>query len=152
MTGIRIDRRADPVATERILRSLPQWFGIEDALNHYVQTASIHDSFLAVDAEEVVGVALVNRHFPQSAELSLIAVHADFRGRGAGSALVDAVANTLRAEAVSLLQVHTVGPSFEDAGYRETRAFYESCGFLPLQEFDGLEWDGPTLISVKVIG
>ena len=139
----------DAVATERILRSLPTWFGIEDALRAYVaQTAIADGSFVARIDDEVVGVALVERRLPETAELALIAVHADHRGDGVGRALVDAAATWAGLAGAALLEVHTVGPSFDDDGYAATRAFYRSCGFLPVREVEGLDWDGPTLILV----
>ncbi|CAN5237166.1 hypothetical protein BH11ACT2_BH11ACT2_14590 [soil metagenome] len=58
---VEIDRRQDPDATDRILRSLPEWFGIEEAIQHYVLSAARLDSFLAVRDGEVVGVALTDR-------------------------------------------------------------------------------------------
>lgn len=139
----------DAAATERILRSLPAWFGIEHALRAYVQrTAIAAESFVARVDGEVVGVALVERGLPETVELALIAVHADHRGAGLGRALVDAAATWAGFAGASLLEVHTVGPSFDDDGYAATRAFYRSCGFLPVREIDGLDWDGPTLILV----
>ena len=48
-----------------------------------------------------------------------------------------------------LLTVHTVGPSHEDSAYAKTRAFYQASGFLPVQEFANIDWDGPTLVLVK---
>lgn len=144
-----IERRQDPAAVDRILRSLPGWFGIEEAIRNYVESASRLDSYLAVAGGEVVGVALADHHFPESAELALIAVHASRRGAGIGAALVDAVEEGLISVDCRLLQVHTVGPSFEDDAYARTRAFYRRSGFLPLQEFDRIDWDGPTLVLVK---
>ena len=149
MPVLEIQRRPDPIAVDQVLRSLPAWFGIEDAIVSYVESVSQRDSFLAVVDGKVIGVALVNRHFPESAELTLIAVHAGHRGTGAGKALVHAVSTTLAAEKCRLLQVHTVGPSFEDHAYAQTRAFYRQAGFLPLQEFDRIDWDGPSLVLVK---
>lgn len=86
MTAIKIERRQDPAAVDRILHSLPDWFGIEEAIGNYVESASRRDSFLAVMDGEVIGVALVDRHFPESAELTLIAVQAGRRGAGIGAA------------------------------------------------------------------
>jgi hypothetical protein len=119
MPVLEIQRRPDPIAVDQVLRSLPAWFGIEDAIVSYVESVSQRDSFLAVVDGKVIGVALVNRHFPESAE------------------------------ECRLLQVHTVGPSFEDHAYAQTRAFYRQAGFLPLQEFDRIDWDGPSLVLVK---
>jgi GNAT superfamily N-acetyltransferase len=89
-------RRADPEAVRRILASVPAWFGIEEANASYVADAGRLPSYLAVDGDDVVGVALLSEHFPSSRELHLIAVHADHHRRGVGRALVDAVEADLR--------------------------------------------------------
>ena len=51
---------------------------------------------------------------------------------------------------VALLQVKTLGPSGVSEEYERTRAFYESTGFLPLEERTDI-WgvENPCLISVK---
>lgn len=147
-----IERRSDPAATGRILRALPSWFGLEQAILDYVNDASVMSSYLAIRDSETIGVALVHRHFPESAELHLIAVHPGARGSGVGSKLVTAVEDDLRADGVLLLQVKTTGESFEHEGYAQTRAFYRSRGFVPVEEIRGLIWDGPTLLLVKALG
>ena len=148
MKGVLIEERRDPIVVEAILRSLPQWFGIDSAIETYVADAARLDSFLAVSGGRAIGVALVRRRFVESAELALMAVDAGHRGRGIGRRLVEHVVEVLRRDSVALLQVRTVGESFVDDGYAQTRAFYRALGFLPLQEIDGLEWDGPTLVMV----
>lgn len=150
MTAV-VERRHSPEAVERVLRSLPHWFGIEEAILDYVAKAEVLESFLAVDCGEVIGVALIERHFPESAELTLIAVHASHRGMGAGRALVRAVEDQLRADGCAFLEVHTVGPSYEHEGYAATRAFYRAVGFSPMHEFNGLDWDGPTVVMIKAL-
>lgn len=146
---INIERRRDPHATEQILRALPSWFGIEDAIKNYARDAETRASYLAVDSMTTVGVALLEQHFPESAELYLIAVHPAYRGQGIGTKLIAQIEQDLRQQSVSLFQVKTVGESFADPNYAETRAFYRSSGFLPLEEMTGVSWDGPTLIMAK---
>lgn len=147
--GVAIGRRQDPSGTEQILRALPTWFGIDEAIQNYVQDATSKASYVAVDNSVTVGVALLEPHYPESVELYLIAVHPDYRGRGIGTKLVTQVEADLREQGISLLQVKTVGESFEHAGYGETRSFYRSCGFLSLEELTGISWNGPTVIMVK---
>ncbi|SDT39500.1 GNAT family N-acetyltransferase [Microlunatus soli] len=146
---ITIERRRDPRATEEILRALPDWFGIEDAILGYVEDARSKTSYLAIDDGRTVGVALLESHFPQSVELHLIAVHPNYRRQGIGKQLLAQIEDDLREQSVSLFQVKTVGASFDHAGYAETRAFYRSRGFLALEEMNGISWDGPTVIMVK---
>ncbi|MDR2984691.1 MAG: GNAT family N-acetyltransferase [Nocardiopsaceae bacterium] len=98
-----------------------------------------------------VGVLLAERHFPQAAEIHLMAVERELRRRGVGRAMVEALERDLIADGVRLLQVKTLGPSYPDAGYEQTRQFYEGMGFEPLEEIIGL-WPGnPCLILVKVL-
>ncbi len=144
-------RRRSSRDVRRILEALPDWFGDPIAIENYAAAAAdpMYDSWLAVVRDEVVGVALTHRHFAESTELHLLAVDPAVRRKGVGRALVDHVAAELAADDCSFLTVHTVGPSFEHVPYAETRAFYRCVGFTPLEEHDGLDWSGPTLILVR---
>jgi len=151
MTAIpTVVQRADPDGVEHILRSLPEWFGIDEAIAHYVAQSAILESHIAVDEHgATIGVVLVERHFPESAEIALIAVHGSHRGAGVGRLLIRSAETSLMADDCAFLEAHTVGPSYEHKGYAATRAFYKSVGFSPLHEFDALDWDGPTLVMIK---
>ncbi|MGI8523181.1 MAG: GNAT family N-acetyltransferase [Nocardioides sp.] len=142
-------RGADPAAVGEILSGLPDWFGIAEANEHYVEAAGQLPSYLAVDGEDVVGVALVAEHFPQARELHLIAVRRDRHRSGVGRLLVETIEADLRRDGVRLLEVHTVGASHEGAGYARTREFYLALGFVAMNELDRIDWDGPTVILVK---
>jgi len=156
--GERINRMAfqieyaqDPEAVRRILKALPEWFGDPEAIEQYIADAG-NDDYLSIVARNsgiTIGVALVRRHFPESAELHLIALSPEARGKGVGRALIDRVASDLANDGCALLSVHTVGPSFYSESYAETRAFYRANDFIPLEERHNLEWAGPTLILVR---
>jgi GNAT superfamily N-acetyltransferase len=142
-------RRTDPSAVAGILATLPEWFGIPEANQSYVADAGRLPSYLALDGDEVVGVALLAEHFPLSRELHLLAVRRDRHRQGIGRLLVEAVEADLRSGGVRLLEVHTVGPSHESAEYAQTREFYLALGFVALNELQRIDWSGPTLILVK---
>jgi len=149
----------DPATVDRLLRMLPDWFGIESAITGYVESARDLPTYLAWTGPadpgppegEPAGVLLAARHFPSSAEIHLMAVDPAWHRRGAGRALVAALEADLTAEQVEFLQVKTLGPALPDAGYHRTRQFYASVGFRPLEEIHGL-WPGnPCLIMIKVL-
>ena len=146
---VEVVRRADPSAVAGLLTSVPEWFGIPEANAQYVAAAGRLPSYLAVDGDEVVGVALLAEHFPGSRELHLLAVRRDRHRRGIGRLLVDTVVADLRQSGVRLLEVHTVGPSHEDEGYARTREFYLALGFVAMTELQRIDWNGPTLILVR---
>lgn len=135
---------------DRLLRSLPEWFGIEEAILDYVEAARRLPTYLAwPPAGAAVGVLLAARHFAASAEIHLMAVDRAWHRRGAGRALVAALEADLIADGARLLQVKTLGPTHPDTAYDATRRFYEAVGFLPLEEIHGL-WPGnPCLIMVR---
>jgi hypothetical protein len=47
------------------------------------------------------------------------------------------------------LEVHTVGPSHEDAGCARTRELSLAQGFVAMTELQRIDWNGPTLILVR---
>lgn len=142
---------------DRLLQSLPAWFGIPDSNAEYVASAGELPTYLARPAgdanAEPVGALLARRHFAESAEIHLMAVQPDLHRAGAGRALVQALEADLVADGCRLLQVKTLGPSHPDPGYALTRAFYAAVGFLRLEELDNV-WDqgNPCLILVKPLG
>lgn len=148
---VTIDSRRDPPLVERVLRSLPEWFGIDEAIHQYVRDAAdpAYESLTAWAGDRCIGVALISRHYPEAGELHLIAVDAAHRQVGVGRQLVERAAFDLVDTGAQLFSVHTVRPSYPDTGYAQTRGFYRSMGFLPLEEHRGLDWTGPTLILVK---
>jgi len=146
---VEVLRRRDPDAVRQILATIPEWFGIPEANESYVTDGGRLPSYLAVDGDEVVGVALLNEHFPPSRELHLIAVRRDRHRQGIGRMLLETIEADLRESGVRILEVHTVGPSSENAEYARTREFYLASGFLAMNELQRIDWNGPTLILVK---
>jgi ribosomal protein S18 acetylase RimI-like enzyme len=134
--------------TARLLDLLPAWFGIPESNSEYARLAGeVLPGYVAGDG---VGVLLVRRHFPESAEIHLLAVDPACHRQGVGRALVAALVADLVADGCRLLQVKTLGPSHPDEGYARTREFYRAVGFLPVQELTGI-WspDNPCLVMLR---
>jgi coenzyme F420-0:L-glutamate ligase / coenzyme F420-1:gamma-L-glutamate ligase len=132
---------------EAILRSLPEWFGIEEATATYITQAATLPTF-AVESD--AGFLCLKQHTPRAAELYVMGVRRERHREGIGRALVEAAESWCRAHGIRYLQVKTLGPSRPSPGYDATRAFYEAVGFAALEELHGL-WDeeNPALILVK---
>ncbi len=130
---------------ERLLRDLPEWFGIEEATAAYVRGVAELPTFAAGED----GILSLKLHTPRAAEVYVMGVRRERHGEGLGTALLEAAEAHLRAAGVEYLQVKTLGPSRPDEGYERTRRFYEARGFAPLEEIHGL-WEGnPCLVLVK---
>jgi GNAT superfamily N-acetyltransferase len=133
-----------------ILRILPEWFGIEDAILHYEQEVDHLPTFLAKSDGRVLGFLSLKQHFPVSAEIFVMGVRPEVHRGGIGQALVEAAEAHARGLGVEFMQVKTLGPSRPNEEYARTRVFYEAMGFRPLEEFPQI-WDekNPCLILVK---
>jgi ribosomal protein S18 acetylase RimI-like enzyme len=138
-----------PEKVNDILRALPEWFELEDAIDDFVEQSKTLPTYLAVVDDDIVGVCLVKHHSPYSSEIYVMAVEPRSHRRGIGSALVAAVEQDLIARGIEFLQVKTLGPSYPSPEYTMTRLFYEAVGFRALEEIDGLWPDNPCLIMVK---
>jgi GNAT superfamily N-acetyltransferase len=138
--------RARSEVCRRVLEALPEWFGIEQAVRDYVRDVAQLPTF-AVGDDALLSLKL---HTPAAAEIYVMGVRPERQGQGAGTALLHAAEEFLRARGVEYLQVKTLGPSHPSRHYQRTRRFYESRGFRPLEELHGI-WDesNPCLIMIK---
>ena len=129
-----------------ILRSLPEWFGIEEAIEHYVDEVASLPTF-AVGEDALLSLKL---HTATAAEIYVLGVRPELHRQGLGASLVSAAEEDLRARGVEFLQVKTLGPSRPNEHYERTRRFYESCGFSALEEIHGLWGEvNPCLLMIK---
>ena len=133
---------------ERILRSLPQWFGIEESLLEYVAESERFSTFLAVEIEPVAFLT-VREHFPQSWEVHCMGVLASHRGTGIGRELHSFVEGWLRSKGAQVLQVKTLAPAHPSPEYADTRQFYTAMGYVPLEVFPAM-W-GPKLPVLQLV-
>lgn len=133
---------------ERILRSLPRWFGIEEALLHYAADSNRYPTFLAEDGEPI-GFITVREHFPGSWELHCVAVLAARRGMGVWRRLHAHTEAWLLAQDARILQVKTLAATHPSPEYAETRRFYDAMGYTPLEVFPSL-W-GPKLPVLQLV-
>lgn len=134
---------------ERILRSLPEWFGREDSLLDYALDAGRLPTFVARRAGDAKGFLTVLQNAEYAWEVHCMAVHCQLRGQKIGAGLLDALEEWLRERGARWLQVKTVARSHPSAGYQETRAFYARCGFEPLETFEDL-W-GPGTSALQLV-
>jgi len=147
-------RCEDPVPDDvaRLLATVPEWFGLPEANAEYVEAARTMETWTVRDAADaVVGVTLVERHFPETAEVHLAVVDRAHHGEGVGTAMLAAVEADARARGARLLEVKTLAASHPDPNYARTRHFYAKQGFLPLEETDLWVPENPCLILVKPI-
>jgi GNAT superfamily N-acetyltransferase len=153
---------ADAVACDGIILGLPYHFALEDGREECARAVRNEPGLVAMEGDAIIGFLTFAYRYDDTAELTWMAVRADRRRTGAGSRLIDALVERLRADGRKILAVLTVSPmepGEEPAdGYQTTRAFYVKNGFSFVRDLPGL-WDedlavmlvrfidGPTILS-----
>ena len=151
-----ITRERDPDAKERICRdvleSLPDWFGIPEAIDQFCREVRALRMWVVKSGSEIAGFATVQQHFPVTAELHLIALRAEHHRAGLGERLLAEIEAHLRKKATRILTVKTLAPSVGDRPYARTHRFYAAQGFVPLEVFPTL-WneENPCLLMAKTL-
>jgi len=134
---------------EEILRSLPDWFGIEEAILSYRRDIEAMPTHVAESEDGIVGFLTLNQHNPHTAEIQVIAVRESSHRCGIGRALVRHAEALLRQTPTEYFEVKTLGPSRSGTRYDQTREFYLAMGFRPLEETNLWGEANPCLIMVK---
>ena len=149
LEGPLVDPKSSSII-EQILRALPSWFGIEEAVIHYRDVAAEFPTIIAWDGETAAGFLTVQQHNPYAAEIIVMGVLPDYHRRGIGRRLVQRMETFLMGQGVEYLQVKTLASTVSDEGYARTRAFYQAVGFRPLEVLPQI-WneDNPCLLMVK---
>jgi GNAT superfamily N-acetyltransferase len=135
---------------EKVLRALPEWFGLEEPILEYIEAARRLPTFVATENGSAVGFLTLMPQTSLAAEVLAMGVLPEWHGHGIGRELVETVAAFATARGYRLLQAKTLGPSHPSEHYARTRAFYEALGFIPLEETTAI-WgaENPCLILVR---
>jgi ribosomal protein S18 acetylase RimI-like enzyme len=153
--ALRIESEGSrPEVVDSLLRELPEWFGIDEAIEEYVTRSAQLPTYTAILDGEPVGVLVLEHHSDRVAELYVLATARRLHRRGIGRALLEAAERDLARAGTTYVQVKTLGASHDSPEYAATRRFYEALGYQGLEEYpaDTL-WPGnPCLVMVKHLG
>lgn len=150
--NIRLIKENEYTEIEKILRSLPEWFGIEEAIVSYLQEIRTMSNYVAEINNQIIGFISINIHNKYSAEIHLTAIYKNYHNKKIGSKLLDYCENILKNKEIEFLQVKTLSETHPDKNYEKTRSFYFSKGFRPLEEIKKLWGEhNPCLIMIKKI-
>ncbi|MCK4653619.1 MAG: GNAT family N-acetyltransferase [Candidatus Cloacimonetes bacterium] len=135
---------------EKIIRSLPNWFGLESANKEYIGKVANTTFYAAYMSDKVVGFFSIISHFPQTSEIYVCGILLEYHRFGIGRKLLKVIEKDLKKKGVKFLTVKTLSASHPDRSYAKTRKFYEAVGFIPLEEFKEL-WgkENPCLFMIK---
>ncbi len=115
------------------LRALPDWFGIEASIVDYTNEVQSMAFYAAFDAETPIGFVALKAHNPFTAEVYVMAVRKEYHRQGVGRALIECCEDFCRKNEHEFLTVKTLDEAGASSSYDNTRLFYFSTGFRPLE-------------------
>ena len=149
---IRRLQQDDRDACEAIVRGLTEWFGIEEGIAEARGYLETQKGFVAEEHGRLLGFLTWASEFPESLEMTWMAVAAHAHRRGIGRHLVDALVQEAGRSGCEMVLVKTLAETHPSPEYAATRAFYTSMGFRRLTVLPEL-WDeaNPCLVMVRPI-
>jgi GNAT superfamily N-acetyltransferase len=145
-----LDHERDAETCDAILAGLPGWFGDPQGIADCAAAVRSQDGLVAEDGEPIGFLTWV-RVDDHVAEITWMAVRADRRREGIGSALVGELEGRLEDLGVRELRVKTLSEREPYPPYEETRAFYRRQGFRAVAELDVWGPDNPAVLLARVL-
>jgi GNAT superfamily N-acetyltransferase len=110
-----------------ILISLPQWFGIPEAIDDYVRGVENQPMLVCRKASDglIVGFLSLRFHTAVAAEVYVVGVRSECHRQGCGTMLFAAAVQVARSRGARFLTVKTIAAGNPSPHYALTRQFYE---------------------------
>lgn len=133
------------------MESLPEWFGIPEAVEEYVAESKGKLFFCAYRDEEPIGFLYLKETGQHTVELAVMGVLKEYHRCGIGRKLFEEALCAAKQSGYLFIQVKTVQMGKYET-YDGTNRFYLSLGFKELEVFPTLwdEWN-PCQIYIMAI-
>lgn len=144
------DPQEKQAITEDVLRDLPEWFGIEDAIKEYVHGVKDKPFFAAFDKDNPVGFYCVRKENDYVLDLYVLGIKRSHHRLGIGKNLQSHVEAYALTKGYQYLMVLTLAKKSYDEAYLKTRKFYLDIGFIDFYQNDDIfSKDDPCQIMLK---
>lgn len=136
--------------TDLVLRQLPDWFGIEEAIIEYVDKVKETAFYVAFDDDKPIGFLSLKFNNESTSEIYVMGLLKEYHSKGIGRDLIERAVSYSLENGYKFLMVKTLGETHPDKNYKKTREFYIKVGFYPLEEINEI-WgeQNPCLLMIR---
>ncbi|MBO1298716.1 MULTISPECIES: GNAT family N-acetyltransferase [unclassified Enterococcus] len=133
---------------QEILADLPEWFGLPDSTQEYVENCQNYPLWALQENNESIGFISLKETSKATGEVYCMGVKKAYHHQGIGKRLLQEL-QSYASEHYKFLQVKTVAEGTYGT-YDQTIRFYRTMGFVELEVFPTLwdEWN-PCLVMIK---
>ncbi|MFA5697883.1 MAG: GNAT family N-acetyltransferase [Candidatus Izemoplasmatales bacterium] len=147
---IEADQEKKEIATS-VLSALPDWFGIPESTDEYIDNSKLYPMFAAFTDTRVIGFISLKPTAEKAIEIYVMGVMPAFHRQGVGKQLIIKAESFIRMNGYRLFHVKTVSPQAKYASYLKTHQFYQSLGFWDLEVLPIWDDNNPCLLMVKEV-
>ncbi len=138
------------IIVNEVLKDLPEWFGMDDAISDYVENSVKYPLWVAKKDDEVLGFINLKETALEVGEVYCMGIKKNWHNNKIGTRLFYELEKYAK-NYYKFIQVKTI----EQGRYKEydqTINFYKSVGFIEFEVFPTLwdEWN-PCLIMIKAV-
>ena len=138
-----------PKIARRILEALPDWFGIKESREEYIENSADEIMIASFACDTPNGFLCLKQTGAQTVEIAVMGVLKEYHRSGVGKALFSKAKEIAIAKDYEFMQVKTVKMGvYED--YDKTNLFYRSLGFKEFEVFP-LLWDEANPCQIYVM-
>jgi len=118
-----------------VLLDLPEWFGIPESTQEYIEVGSKLLTFVADIDNDHIGFIVLKKLNNDEVELYVLGIKRNHHRKGIGRKLVNETINYCKANDIKRIIVMTLDESYEpfNINYDNTRKFYEGVGFTKIK-------------------
>ena len=147
-----IDKEEKKAISKEVLNDLPEWFGLSESTQKYINDSQNKPFVAAYANDEPVGFIVLNETSKDCADIFVMGIKKAFHRQGVGKALNKEYERLAKSLAYSYSQVKTVQSGIYEE-YDITNGFYKAIGYKELEVFPSLwdEWN-PCQIYIKYLG
>ena len=147
-----VDKKEKEQISEEILNNLPEWFGMPESTQEYINDSQDKPFLACFIGNEAVGFVVLNATSKDCADIFVMGIKKKYHRQGIGRKLNEAYEKMAKKLGYTYSQVKTVEMGHYDE-YDITNKFYMSMGYKELECFPTLwdEWN-PCQVYVKYLG
>ncbi|MFO7969485.1 MAG: GNAT family N-acetyltransferase [Bacillota bacterium] len=138
--------------TEKILRDLPEWFGIEEATKEYINTVKNYPFIACYKNDEAIGFYSLREENKNVLDMYVLGVLKKYHHKGIGKALQEFAEKYAREKGYKYLMVLTLAKKANNKAYLDTREFYLRMGYIDFYQNDEIfSPEDPCQIMIKCL-
>lgn len=145
-----MDASEKKAIVRQVLEALPDWFGIEESRERYINESADQPMFVYEDENGAQGFLCLKETGNATVELAVMGVRKEMHRQGIGRKLFEAAQDYAARHGYAFIQVKTVKMGVYD-DYDRTNLFYLSLGFREFEVLPEL-WGPENPCQIYVIG